>query len=299
MNLNQLKLFYLTARYKSPSAAAEFLSISQPAVTTGIHRLEAHYGVRLLRRNGKNMTFTDAGEALYRLAEKIFEIELLAEDCIRNFQAEKEQQIQIHASETFGAYYLPTLINRFNLSNPRVKISVNIMLTEKVIENTLGIHNDIGFISYPVENEKLHISEILEDRFVVIVSPDHPLAKNQVIRPVDLKDEVIVMHEESSAVRKALLKFIEKENIQISTPIEYSNNEAIKRAVELNAGVALISQKVAGKEIQRGELEAVPLSDANIRRKFYHIRHKDRYVFKALHNFIAEVKSWAGEYQIN
>ena len=67
----------------------------------------------------------------------------------------------------------------------------------------------------------------------------------------------------------------------------------------MKAGIALISQKVAGKEIQRGELKAVPLSDAAIRRKFYLIRHKDRYVFRSLQNFLAEVKSWAGEYQIN
>ena len=297
MNLNQLKLFYFTARYQSPSIAAEALSISQPAVTTGIHRLEEHYGVKLLQRKGKNMALTEAGEALYELAEKIFEIELLAEDCIRNFQEKKEKQIHIHASETFGAYYLPDFINRFNQSYPQVKISVDIMLTDQVVENTLSVKNDVGFVSYPVQEDRLLISEVLEDNFVVIVSPDHPLAQKRVIRPVDLKDEVFVMHEKSSAVRKALLKFVDKENIQFSTSMEYSNNEAIKRAVELKAGVALISQMVANKEIQRGELKAIPLSDATIKRKFYLIRHKDRYVFKSLQNLLDGVASWAGEYR--
>jgi DNA-binding transcriptional LysR family regulator len=141
MNLNQLKLFYLTARYKSPTAAAEYLNISQPAVTTGIHRLEEHYDVKLFQRSGKSLALTEAGKALHKLAEKIFEIELLAEDCIRNFQTQKEQRVQIHSSETFGAYYLPAIINRFNGLYPNVNISVDIMLTDQVIENTIGIHN--------------------------------------------------------------------------------------------------------------------------------------------------------------
>jgi DNA-binding transcriptional LysR family regulator len=111
MNLNQLKLFYLTARFKSPSEAAKFLNISQPAVTTGIHRLEDHYDVKLFQRDGKTMVRTEAGDALFKQAEKIFEIEQLAEDCIRNFQVQNEQRIQIHTSETFGAYYLPALIS--------------------------------------------------------------------------------------------------------------------------------------------------------------------------------------------
>lgn len=297
MNLNQLKLFYLTARYKSPSAAAEFLNISQPAVTTGIHRLEDHYDVKLFQRDGKTMALTEAGEALFKLAQKVFEIEQLAEDCIRNFQVRNEKRIQIHASETFGAYYLPALINRFNGLYPDVNISVDIMQTDQVIENTIGIHNDIGFISYPIENDRLLIREIIEDKLVVIVSPDHSLAAKACIRPADLEKQVIIMHEKSSAIRKALLTFIDKDNIQITTSVAYSNNEAIKRAVELRAGIALISRLVADKEIKRGELKAVPLSDSSIGRKFYLIHHKDKYIFKALENLLDEMRLWTSEFR--
>ncbi|MEN8244373.1 MAG: LysR family transcriptional regulator [Thermodesulfobacteriota bacterium] len=297
MNLNQLNLFYHTARCKSPSAAAKALNVSQPAVTTGIRRLEDHYNVMLFQREGKSMELTEAGAALYEMAGKLFEIERLAEDCIRNFQIENEQSIQIHASETFGAYYLPDLINRFKASYPHVNISVNIMLTDQVVANTIDIKNDVGFISYPIENERLSIHEVMEDKLVLITSPDHPLAAKARIEPADLERQVIIMHEKSSAIRKALLAFVEKGNIQIRTSIEYSNNEAIKRAVELKAGVALISQLVADKEINRGEFKAIPLSDYSVGRKFYVIHHKDKFIFKGLENFLDTMKDWKTEYQ--
>ena len=295
MNLNQLYLFYHTALYKSPSAAAKALNVSQPAVTTGIRRLEDLYDVKLFQRDGRSMELTEAGAALYKIAGKLFEIERLAEKCIRSFQAKNEQSIQIHASETFGAYYLPDLINRFKTSYPQVNISVNIMLTDQVVENTIGIKNDIGFISYPIENEKLCMHEVIEDKLVLILSPDHPLAVKTCIEPSDLEKQVIIMHEKSSAIRKALLTFVEKDKIQIKTSIEYSNNEAIKRAVELKAGVALISRLVADKEIKRGELKAIPLCDSSVCRKFYVIYHKDKFIFKGLENLLDTMKAWKTE----
>ncbi len=43
------------------------------------------------------------------------------------------------------------------------------------------LNNDLGFISYPVENEKLVLREIIEDLLVIIVPPDHPLAQKKLI----------------------------------------------------------------------------------------------------------------------
>ena len=68
MNLNQLKIFYLAAKYGSLSAAAEGFII-QPAVTKGIQRLQEHYEIKLFNRFGRKMALTDAGEVLYGIAE--------------------------------------------------------------------------------------------------------------------------------------------------------------------------------------------------------------------------------------
>ena len=52
--------------------------------------------------------------ALYDMADNIFTMEKLAEERIRSFQIEQGQQIRIHTSESFGAYYLPAIIHQFN-----------------------------------------------------------------------------------------------------------------------------------------------------------------------------------------
>jgi DNA-binding transcriptional LysR family regulator len=286
MNLNQLKLFYLAVKRKNLSLAAAELNITQPAVTKGIQRLEQHYEVKLVHRLGKKMALTQAGDALYRLAEQIFELEKLAEQCLYEYQPAQMSHIRIHASESFGAYHLPGIINRFNRAHPAVKVTVDIVPNEQVLENTLGLENDLGCISHPVENKKLCVTEILEDELVIIVPPGHAFSAKNRLKPLDLEGQVMIMHEEGSIFQEFIHRLRAENNITLSMPITLSNNEAIKRAVEAGTGIALISRQVAREEIHSKKLIAIPLSGSNLVRKFYLIYHKDKYLSESVRRLV-------------
>jgi len=296
MNLNQLKIFYLSAKLGSLSAAARALNITQPAVTKGIQRLQEYYEIKLTNRFGKKLALTDAGDALYEIAEKIFELEKNAEESIRDFQQRKKGHIRIHASESFGAYYLPSIIGPFSKSNPNIRISINILPNEQVVENVAGLNNDLGFISYPIEHKKVLIREILEDRLVIIVPPDHAFARKKYLAPRDLNGQNMIIHEKGSTPQRVIDEFIKKNKISIFIPMELSSNRAVKKAVEDGTGIALISRNVASEEIQMGRLIAIPLSGRAIKRKFYLVHHKDKYISESLGRLIEMVDKWAAEY---
>jgi DNA-binding transcriptional LysR family regulator len=296
LNLNQLKIFYIAAKRGNLSAAAKELYITQPAVTKAIQRLQGQYEVKFVNRFGKKLALTDAGRVLYAIAEKIFELESLAEDGIRDFQQQKRGHIRIDSSETFGAYYLPSIISPFSKSNPQVQVSVNILPTDLVAQDTVDLKNDLGFISYPVENEKLSIREVLEDRFVIIVTPDHPLTRKKCLTPKDLNGQAMIMHEKGSVPHETIDTLIRENTISLFKYMEFSNNEAIKRAVEEGAGVALVSQEVAKKEIQMGKLAALPFCGGHLKRKFYMVHHKDKHISQIFQRLIDTVNQWAAEY---
>lgn len=296
MNLNQLKIFYFATKYESLSAAAEELCITQPAVTKGIQRLQEHYEIKLVNRFGKKLALTDAGEALYGIAEKIFELESHAEESIRDFQQRKKGHIRIHASETFGAYYLPSIINPFSKSNPHIQVSVNILPNELIVENVANLNNDLGFLSSPIKHKKLLIKEILDDRLVLIVPPGHAFTRKKCVVPQDLEGQSIIIHEKGSVLQSIIDEFIQKHNISLFIPLELSSNMAIKKAVEDGIGIALISRKVASEEIQADRLKAIPLCDPSITRKFYLVHHKDKYISESLKRLLEIVDRWAAEY---
>lgn len=296
MNLNQLKIFYMTAKHGSLIAAAEKLLITQPAVSKAIQRLQEHHNVKFFNRFGKKMVLTDAGASLYEIAEKIFELEKHAEESIRDFQEQKKGHIRILASESFGAYYLPSIINPFCRSHPGIRISVNILPTEHVVQNLANLNNDLGFISYRLEHKKLQIREILEDRLVIIVSPNHPLARKQSLQPQDLDGYSMIMHEKGSVPRKAINDLIRRNDISVNIPMELSSNKAIKSTVEEEIGMALISRKVAEEEIRAGKLVSISLSDLTLSRKFYMVYHQDKYISGILQRLIDRVGQWSSEY---
>ena len=299
MNLNQLKIFYLAAKKRNLSVAAQELFITQPAVTKGIQRLQEFYDMKFVDHIGKKLILTDAGEVLYEIAEKIFELESKAEESIRDFQQRKRGRIRILSSESFGEYYLPRIIIPFSKAYPLVRVSMNILPTEQVIEHTATLNNDLGFISYPVEHKKLLVKEVLEDQLVIITPPDHPLTREHMLEPGHLEDQLLIMHEKGSAPRNAFDDYIRKNDLSVQVHLEISSNRAIKRAVEDGVGIALISRRVADEEIRSKRLCAIPLSDPAMTRKFYMVHHKDKYLSEPLQNFIKRVFDWAADYSRN
>ena len=296
MNLNQLKIFYTAAKCGNLSLAAEELFITQPAVTKGIQRLQSHYDIRLFNRFGKKMVLTDAGEVLFEIAEKIFDLESHAEESLREFQQRKRGRIRIHASESFGTYYLPSIMNPFSRLNPNIHISVNILPTEQVVEKVAGLQCDLGFISYPLEHKKVMIREILEDRLVLIVPPDHPFANGGLLSIHELEGQRMIVHEKGSAPYRILHEYIRKNNLSVTISLELSSNMAIKKAVESGLGLALISRKVAETEIRDGKLAAVPLPGREMKRKFYMACHRDKYISETLQALMDQVDTWAADY---
>jgi DNA-binding transcriptional LysR family regulator len=299
VNLNQLKLFYLAIKRKGLSNAAAELNITQPAVTKGIQRLQEYYEIKFVERQGKKLVLTKAGTALYEIADRIFSIEKLAEENIRSFQIEAGSQLRIHTSESFGAYYLPALINHFKAQNPTIRVKVDILPTDSVVDATIGLQNEIGFISYPVEHGKLILTEVLEEKLILIVSPRHRLAAMTALRSRDLEGQAMIMHEHGSALQMAVEKFLDEESIQISRYLEFSNNEAIKRAVAEGDGMALISEKVAAEEIEAGKLKAIPLAGPQITRTFYMIQSRDKFISRPLAGLLEMIQKWAAGYAEN
>ena len=282
MNLNQLKLFYLSIKHQSLSDAAAELNITQPAVTKGIKRLQEYYEIRFVERVGKRLELTKAGQALYDMADNIFTMEKVAEERIRSFQVEQGQQIRIHTSESFGAYYLPAIIHQFKSANPDISVKVDILPTGKVVETTIALQSDIGFISYPVNHNKLILQEVLEEKLLIIVSPGHRLDAKTTLTPHDLEGEAMIMHEQGSALQRAIDVFMDSQDVRVSKHLEFSNNEAIKRAVAEGDGIALISEKVVDEEIRSGKLIAIPLAGPPVTRTFYMIQRKDKFVSRPL-----------------
>lgn len=104
------------------------------------------------------------------------------------------------------------------------------------------------------------------------------------------------MHEKGSASRDIVDEFIKENDLSVSIFLELSNNEAIKRAVEQGIGISLISENVVSEEVKTNKLKKVPLAGPPLKRKFYLIYHKDKYLSQPFQIFLHMVDQWASGY---
>jgi len=312
VDFNKLRNFYLTAKYASLNEAAAKLSVTPQVVAQEIKQLQADYGVKFLNFIKGHLVLTDAGQMLYVIAQEIFDLEKQAENRIRGFQQVSQQQepamppiqtsqqaenlIRIHVSETFGAYYLPSIINVFKQLNPQIRVRTKVLPLQSLIDNAIRQKNDLSFIPEHVENDNLLIRELIEDKLVLIVSPNHPLKALRQIKPLNLEGQFLVMHENDPIQHRVIETFVHDKSILLFKHLEFSNYEAIKQAVSDNAGVAIICNKIASDEIRNGKLVAIPFANQPITQNFYMIRPKDKIITPSLGAFIEVAYKWADSY---
>ena len=86
--------------------------------------------------------------------------------------------------------------------------------------------------------------------------------------------------------REILEDHLGKAGITLKNPIEFGNIEGIKRAVESDLGISIISRHVALRELAAGLIKSIPLTGVNLKRKFYLACRKDKYLSQAAKAFL-------------
>ena len=98
VNLDYLKTYLEVIKLGSFSEVAKKLSISQPAVSFQIQKLEQDLGVRLLDRGQKTIILTEAGKRFRHFAESV----TVARDCL---QGELDQQFRSNGEIAAGVQF--------------------------------------------------------------------------------------------------------------------------------------------------------------------------------------------------
>jgi DNA-binding transcriptional LysR family regulator len=286
MNFNQLWIFYNVAKHKSFSSAAEALFLTQPAISTQVKLLENYYKIRLFDRYGKKIKLTCAGEVLFSYAEKILNLIKEADSVIEDIKGTNSGILKISASLTMGTYYLPNILSIFKRMYPNIEIQMMVGNSEGVIENVLSFNSDLGFIGHMVSHEKLIITPSIEEELVIIVSPSHEFASQKAIKLSKLNGQYFILREKGSGTREEVEGKLKMENVVVKVIMELGSNEAIKRAVEAGLGISIISANVVEREVDAGLLKMVRLSPKKIKRNFYIIYHRDKYLSSIIRSFL-------------
>jgi DNA-binding transcriptional LysR family regulator len=260
-SLNSLLVFHEVAKHRSFSKAAEGLFISQPAVTKHIKELERRVGMGLIQRRKGGFSLTEAGKIIFRYSHKISSHLMEMENVLGSLQKDHRGLLKIGTTESYSRCLMPRLLSGFQAAHPAFKIALDVGNSDEIERNLLVYKNDLGLIGLTRTSSKLEAIPFLKEPLVLIVSPNHSLAKRKVVSLRELEGYPFIIRAKGSTTRRIVLQAFKDLEIRPSLLMEAGSSEFIKQWVSEGKGVSVIVKRIVGDEEKRGIIKTVPLME--------------------------------------
>ena len=266
MDIAALKTFLAVAQERSFSRAAAKVHRTQPAVSQAVRRLEVDLGEQLFDRSSKTGTLTDAGKVLQNYGQRLVRLAEEAESAMRELRDLRRGRVLIGANEAAVHTLLP-LIGRFRESYPDIAIDVRRVPARQIAVEVQQGSLDFGALTFRPSEEGLFAIPVGTDELVLLVSPTHDFVKRRQVSMADVASQPVVAHNDPSPARERVLRLFEEQNIPLNMVIALPSLDGIKRAVELDLGVALLPRRCAVTEIASKRLVAIPVNGVSRKRE--------------------------------
>lgn len=266
MDLTSLRIFLAVAEERSFSRAAAKVHRTQPAVSQAVKRLEEELGELLFDRSSKSGTLTDAGRVLQNYGQRLVRLAEETESAMRELRDLRRGRVLIGANEAAIHTLLP-LMARFRAKVPDITVDVRRVPARQIAVEVQQGSLDFGALTFRPAEEGLLEVAVGSDELVLLVPPTHAFAKRKHVTMTDVAGEPVVAHNDPSPARERVLRMFEEQHIALNMVIALPSLDGIKRAVELQLGVALLPRRCAITEIASGRLVAVPVQGISRKRQ--------------------------------
>jgi DNA-binding transcriptional LysR family regulator len=290
MQIESLKVFCDLTETESFTKAAQLNQVTQSAVSQQISSLERVFKSLLIERSKKRFRLTREGQVLYDYSKQVIQTYQALHHKLKEIKELISGTIRVATIYSVGLHDLPPYVKKFLKVHSTVNVHVEYRRANQVYEDVIGNVVDLGLVAYPVRDNKLEIVALRKDPLVLICHPQHPLAKAKNVRLKSLSGQKFIGFEPDIPTRKALDRILKDHSVQVQHVMEFDNIETVKRAVEIDAGVAIVPQGTVLQELAKQTLAQVTLDDGDFFRPLAVIYKKNKVLSPAMKAFIATLQ---------
>jgi DNA-binding transcriptional LysR family regulator len=290
MQIESLKVFCDLAETASFTKAAQINDVTQSAVSQQISSLERLFKSLLIERSKKKFRLTREGQVLYDYSKQIIAAYVALQHKLQEIKDIISGTIRVATIYSIGLHDLPPYLKKFLKAYPTVHVQVEYRRANQVYEDVMGNVVDLGLVAYPTRDHRLEIFPLRKDPLVLICHPQHPLARNKSLKLKALSGQKFIGFEPDIPTRRALDKILRENSVEVQHVMEFDNIETVKRAVEIDAGVAIVPQGTVVQEVAKQTLAQVAIDDGDFYRPLAAIYKKNKTLSPAMKQFLAIVK---------
>jgi len=238
MEIDQLRYFLKAAELGNFTRASQALMISQSALSRSIQKLEEELGQPVFERQTRSVALTDAGRLLQSRADLVLSI-------IEDTRAEitddgQSGRVRVGAIPTIAPYFLPGVLKRFAQDFPRASVTVQENTTENLLKGCAQGEIDLAVLALPVSERYLAVEELFEEELLLVLPPDHPLARKAKVRFSDIEPCPFVLLNEAHCLTDNIVSFCRQRSFHPVTVERTSQLAMVQELVSLSHGVSMI-----------------------------------------------------------
>jgi DNA-binding transcriptional LysR family regulator len=252
----QLEYFQTVARVQHMTHAAEILSISQPALSRSIAKLEEELGVPLFERQGRSIILNHYGQLFLKRVNRI----------LKEFQEGKQELkelldpgygvVSLGFLHTLGPEIIPNLIGAFRSHYPKVTFQLNQNNSSSLIKQIDLGEFDLCLITPPDTKVQIQWVKLLSEELFVIVPVGHPLGDRESIVLDEIADESFISVKKGNALRQITDQLFQEAEIQPKIVFEGEELHTIAGLVATGFGVSLIPDI---KDLDPSKIARIPV----------------------------------------
>lgn len=261
LDLTSLQLFVAVCELGSIGKAAEREFIAASAVSKRLSDLEAALDTPLLYRHARGVDLTPAGETLLHHARSVlFSLDRMQGE-LSEYADGVRGHVRIHANISAIVQFLPEDLAGFAARHDQVRIDLEEHLSTDIVRAVQDGDTDIGICTPQSPPGDLQTRLYRQDRLVLAVPGNHPLAALPQVRFTDTLDYDHVGLHSNSAIYLAMHRAAAAAGKTVRLRIRVTGLDAMCRMIHNRLGIGLLPDRAFELLKGSGDLVAVPLTD--------------------------------------
>ena len=205
MTITQLNYVLAVAENQNFTKAAEYCFVTQPTLSMQIQKLEEELNVQIFNRNKKPIELTQVGQKIVNQAKNIVAEADRINDIVDQDKGFIGGEFKLGIIPTVMPTLLPMFLKTFIKRYPKIKLKIEELNTEELIQRIHDGHLDAAIAATPLKIESIKERVLYYEPFVGYIPSNHRLAHKKNIETEDLDINDMLLLEDGHCFRDGVL----------------------------------------------------------------------------------------------
>lgn len=242
MTLQQLQYVLALDAERNFVRAAEKCFVTQPSLTMQVQKLEDELGVKIFDRSRKPLIPTPIGEQIIAQARIAVQESNRIKELVKESQNDLSGELRVGIIPTLAPYLLPLFAANFEASYPNIRLLVQELQTERIVEMLRQDELDVGILVTPLEERGIKEQPLFLEPMLGYVGKNHRLFSKEKIRLSDLDLDDTWLLSEGHCLRSQILNICKAYQNDDSSNLVFESGslETLERLVESHKGMTIL-----------------------------------------------------------